>query len=167
MSKVSFHFFSDAEIPDDMAVQYTDIFISNWITVSVLSELDKQSLHEMGITVLSDKLAIIKHAHTITSVPDTKHTSPSSPSLTRDTTAKAKLPTVSSEMTKPQFRKFRIDWDICRNITNIPQSNIISHLYNASIVNTTPDFLCMTESEFLDMVENLVTKTALTMLFIA
>lgn len=37
----------------------------------------------------------------------------------------AKLPQLHSEMTTQRFQKFRIDWDVCIKMTNLPltQSN--------------------------------------------
>ena len=109
-------FFSDAGIPQDIAAQYLSSFQQNRITISVLSELDKDALTELGVNTLGDRLAILKLARSLSSQP----TTPVVPSV-KDTSAKVKAPSVSTEMTKPQFRKFRVDWGIYKNI--LPQAS--------------------------------------------
>jgi len=77
----------------------------------------------------------------------------------------AKLPTITSEMTHPQFRKCRIDWTVFKQITGVPPQQIQSLLYNTrddttqhNIINTTPNFLTFTEDRLLDQIETIVTK---------
>ena len=66
-------------------------------------------------------------------------------------------------MTHPQFRKFKIDWTVYKQITAIPELQIPSQLYNlcdktqTSLINTTPDFLAFRESQLLDILELTVT----------
>ena len=68
-------------------------------------------------------------------------------------------------MTSQQFRKFRIDWDVFTNMTNMPSSQFNIHLYNCAdeavqnaIINTHPNFFTTDPDKFLDMVEALVTQ---------
>ena len=67
-------------------------------------------------------------------------------------------------MTHPQFRKFKIDWTVYKQITAIPELQIPSQLYNlcenttqTSLINTTPDFLTFSESQLSDILESIVT----------
>ena len=68
-------------------------------------------------------------------------------------------------MTHPQFRKFRVDWDIYKGISSLSPDQYNAHLCNAcdetvqaSLVNTKPKFLELTEQQLLKTIENIVTK---------
>ena len=57
----------------------------------------------------------------------------------------AKFPRLSSEMTTPQLRKFRIDWGVFTRMTNLPIAQTNVQLYNCAdetvqkyIINTYP-----------------------------
>ena len=70
-------------------------------------------------------------------------------------------------MTHLSFRKARVDWDVYKTITSIPDHDMIAHLYSAceaslqsSIINAKPDFLQLNEKDALDYIEHLVTKLA-------
>ena len=78
---------------------------------------------------------------------------------------KAKPPQITSEITHPQFRKFKIDWDIFKCITAIPSNQITAQLYNLcddsvqnSIINTITDVFQQDKSSLLQLIENIVTK---------
>ena len=79
----------------------------------------------------------------------------------------AKLPNVTMDMTKPQFRKFVIDWAVFKQITGLSGNQILVQLYSCcdkavqnSIVNTTPDIFAVTEERLLKEIESTVTKQA-------
>ena len=59
----------------------------------------------------------------------------------------AKLPQLTAYMTRPQFPKFKIDWDVFKDITSIPSSQYTSQLYSAFILIHCMIFL----SPFLDV----------------
>ena len=74
-----------------------------------------------------------------------------------------KMPTISAEMTHPQFRKLEVDWDVYKKIVNIPATQIPPLLYNAceeevqsSIVNLVTDFFQLTEEKMLEEIEKIV-----------
>lgn len=55
-------FFSDAGIPSFASSKYATIFYENRIQSNMLMDLDKDILKEIGITVIGDMIAILKHA---------------------------------------------------------------------------------------------------------
>ena len=79
----------------------------------------------------------------------------------------AKLPQLNEDMTLPQFRKFTMDWDVFKRITNLPEYQIHTQLYNAcesvqnSLVNTESDFFSLTEDKMTQTLEKIVTKDAI------
>ena len=77
----------------------------------------------------------------------------------------ARLPQLNEDMTLPQFRKFKMDWDVFKRITNLPENQIHAQLYNAcsesvqnSLVNTESDFISLTEEKMIETFEKIVTK---------
>lgn len=74
-------------------------------------------------------------------------------------------------MNYPQFRKFKIDWDVYQKISNVPTANLLAQLYHLcddalqhSIVNTVPNFFASTGNE-LEILKKLSQKVP-TLLFI-
>jgi len=122
---------------------YAKIFVSNRINGDLLPDLTKETLQELGITVLGDCLAIIRHSRD----------SVSSTSVTQPVQIKApaaKLPQISQEMALQQFRKVLIDWNVFKQITGITNgTQITAQLYSCgddsvqnSLVNTIADIFC-------------------------
>ena len=123
-------FFIAASIPDDAANSYETTFVENRITESLLPQLDRQFLTQLGITIIGDVLCILKETKQ-------QQTSPSSipPTDITTTTSATKStpvnpPHVLPEMTHPQFRKFKIDWDVFKQSTTTPPHQIAVQLYN-------------------------------------
>lgn len=50
------HFFLEAGIPRTVATKYSKLFAEQRIQNSVLSDLDKETLKELGITVVGDQV---------------------------------------------------------------------------------------------------------------
>ncbi|XP_033971184.1 uncharacterized protein C19orf47 homolog isoform X1 [Trematomus bernacchii] len=55
-------FFKDAGIPVGLAVTYAVSFVDNRISKSMLMDLSKDIMMDLGITVIGDIIAILKHA---------------------------------------------------------------------------------------------------------
>ncbi|XP_019853713.1 PREDICTED: uncharacterized protein C19orf47-like isoform X2 [Amphimedon queenslandica] len=58
-------FFKDAGIPSPLAEKYSSLFEDNRITREMLSDLNKDILHDVGIVVVGDIIAILKYAKKI------------------------------------------------------------------------------------------------------
>lgn len=55
-------FFTNAGIPKDEAAMYAVTFTKHRITQSMLPELSKEYLSDLGIKLMGDVIAILKHA---------------------------------------------------------------------------------------------------------
>ena len=100
-------FFTNAGIPETEATSYAQKFVTNRMTERTLPAISKQHLTDIGITVLDDVLSIIQHATTPTA--NTIQANISTPLVKPPS---IKPPSIIAEMTNPQFRKAKIDWDI-------------------------------------------------------
>ncbi|XP_030076012.1 uncharacterized protein C19orf47 homolog [Microcaecilia unicolor] len=56
------HFFKEAGIPPGPAVNYAVMFVDNRIQKNMLMDLNKEIMNELGITIVGDIIAILKHA---------------------------------------------------------------------------------------------------------
>ena len=72
-----------------------------------------------------------------------------------------------SQLTHPQFRKFVVDWNVHKRMTNLPADHVPSNLYSACdkvvqhiIVNCHPNFLDIDADAILAAIESVVTKSA-------
>ena len=155
-----------AGIPAEATHQYAKSFTENRITAKLLPSMDRTFLRDLGITVIGDIMKILQCTSLGTSDSTTPITA-SSTSTTVPTVShkSAKLPLIMSEMTHPQFRKFRIDWDLYKQIADVPMNQIASMIYNScddttqtSIINTRPDFLTLAEDQLINAIESIVTK---------
>ena len=131
------------------------------MTFNALHELTKEDLSELGITVLGDIENILRKAKA-SSVSSLNQAG--SANIFMKAPA-AKLPQLNEDMTLPQFRKFKMDWDVFKRITNLPENQIHAQLYNAcsesvqnSLVNTESDFFSLTEEKMIETLEKIVTK---------
>ncbi|KAE8585630.1 hypothetical protein XENTR_v10021379 [Xenopus tropicalis] len=58
-------FFKEAGIPPGPAVNYAVTFVDNRIQKSMLMDLNKEIMHELGISAVGDVIAILKHAKVV------------------------------------------------------------------------------------------------------
>ena len=115
--------------------------------------------HRTLDTIIGNVLSILTHT-TSDPVPTT-----ATPNITTPPpkSAKAKPPQITSEMTHPQFGKFKIDWDIFKRITAIPSDQITAQLYfcddsvQNTTINTITDVFQQDEYSLLEVIENIIT----------
>ena len=91
-------FLKEADIPDDEAKAYAKIMKNNRIKAATLPDLDTELLKSLGITIIGDVLAIIRHAKSksqVAAVPAAISQSEVTPAFKAPPSA-AKLPTISN-----------------------------------------------------------------------
>ena len=101
-------------IPDEHAAVYAKRLVEARITEANIGDVDKDTLrNDLQITVLGDILAILKIGRPATvpqhipSLLPLQNITPDNPIMKA---SEMKPPAIESEMTQPQFRKFKIDW---------------------------------------------------------
>ena len=148
-----------AGIQPQSAQVFANAFEANKFSRDTLSMLDRDMLRELGVNVLGEALAIIKLGSTtpVTNAPcsTVRQQASSVPS--------AKPPKLSLDMTQQQFRKFRIDWDIFVQLTNLDMSKHNITMYNCAdegvqkyIINTIPSFFGETSEKLFDLLELII-----------
>lgn len=58
-------FFTEAGIPENVAANYAITFADHRIAMSMLLDLNKEILHDVGVTVMGDVIAVLKHAKVV------------------------------------------------------------------------------------------------------
>ena len=155
-------FLKAAGIPDAESATYADTLVQQRVSIHSVPDLNREEFRELGITVLGDVKNILRHAKS------TLVTNSDAASVTNAPTMKApaaQLPHIAAEMTKPQFRKFRIDWQMFKQSVRLQDDQLHSYLYNCcdphvqnALVNANSQFTTLTEEELLTLLEGLVTK---------
>ena len=153
-------FFSKAGIPATESARYAQAFSDNRIPEP--SDITKELLKDMGITVLGDIIQIMKAAR------GKEEQGESGPPKKSPISAKAPpvtAPQLKPDMTHAEFRKFTIDWGVFRKLSNLSREQIPLYIYNAcdssvqnSIINTDGDFFNFNEGDILKLLEKIVTK---------
>ena len=161
-------FLKEADIPEEEATQYAKIFKDNRIKAAALPDLTDVLLKTLGITIIGDILAIIRHAKAQSQPVPTQQQAPVAQTLApafKAPTAAARLPTITADMTHQQYRKFRVDWEVYKQITAMPTSHAQNHLYNAcnddvqtSLISCNSHCLTLSEPDLLNIIETVVTK---------
>ena len=128
-------FMINAGIPEKHAKEYSDIFAAQSMSIDTVTELDRDTLTELGVATIGHALSILKHAKKADIKP--------AKSLGMKTAA-PKPPQLVADLTRPQFRKFRIDWDVYKKISCMETDRIPAQIYSLcdanvqnSIINTT------------------------------
>ena len=134
------------------------------MTESLLPQLDFQFLTQLRMIVTGNTLCILLKA---TEQPPTSPIpTPWNKSLhLHSPNPHVPPPHVISEITHPQFRKFKIDWNVFKQITTIPPHQITAQLYNLcddyiqnALINTVTDVFQLPENNLLKVIECVVTK---------
>ena len=143
------------------AKDYAKLFEENCITPSNRDMLDKDTLKELGITILGHQMSILKIAKKPVAPDQNLQTS------TPVRVATAKAPCLRTEMTPQQFRKFTIDWKVFLDITSLPTTQYHAQIYSnaeedaqTAIITTYPEFFSIPTGELLDKIEAVVTRKA-------
>jgi len=86
-------FFTEAGIPKEVAGNYAELFTDHRIQRSLLADLTKDILHDMGIHIVGDIIAIIKQAKHVILMDQRRHATASetAPTRTAPTAASPKL----------------------------------------------------------------------------
>ncbi len=161
----------EVEIPEDHAKVYAKRLVDARINEANIKDIDKETLkNDLQINIFGDILAILRIARPV-AVPQQippllpmQNITPDNPLLKAQT---MKPPSVTSEMSQPQFRKFKIDWTIYKQTTGIQSPQLQGQLYNAcedsvqvSLINSITDVLHASEDDILQKIEAIVTKRA-------
>ena len=121
-----------------------------------MSRIDNQTLLDIEINTFGDWLFILQHIQkksnspTVTAKPIVLATSKPLP--------------LHNKMAHAQFRKFKVDWDVYKQLTLLPPTQIASSLCNEcedsvenAIVNTIQNFFMLAEVDILTTLEKIVT----------
>ena len=156
--------FQNINIPDHVAASYATIFHTNWITTANLADTITNDLWQLGIEISGHIKAILHHARPTQPVSNPEPLT-INPTATFIKTPAAKPPLILSDMTWPQFHKFRTDWNVFKCFTNLPDNQIHPQIYNAcdktvqnNLVHTVSDFFSLSKNELLDTLEAIVTN---------
>ena len=146
-------------IPEPASNNYATMFADN--RIQKYTDLTKDTLKELGVTVLGDIIAISRAA---------KELGPQAPIQEEKAQKshfkpKVELPRLKGLMTAAEFRKFKLDWEVYKTITQLSKSQIAPQLYTAcdtevqnSIINTAPGFLTDDENDNMKTIETIVTR---------
>ena len=100
------NFLTNAGIPHSRSTLYAKTFIANRLNEQTVPQLTAEHLEKMDIKMLGDQLAILQHIATL-EAPAADSMSHSSAAF-RPAPASIKMPSIISDMTNQQFRKFVI-----------------------------------------------------------
>ena len=156
------NFIKASGVPDKEAGEYATTFVANRVTEP--SDLTREILRDLGVTVIGDMMAIIKHAKKRPQSEEEQDNG-ASKMPTRHHKPHLDLPRLSNDITHAEFRKFRVDWDVYKTVTQLPVEQIPHQLYLAcestvqnSIINSSSDFFNLEEDKILTLLESIVTR---------
>ena len=120
-------FLSAAGIPSADCPRYAQLLVDQRITDH--RDLTKEALKDVGISIIGDILSILKFSHvpggegshSIDELPrPLQEARPHPPSRPRAVDP----PQIKAELTHPEFRKLKIDWQTFRKLTSLPNSMV-------------------------------------------
>ena len=147
----------EAGIQAESAIKHSKQFATNKMSKETLNMLDRTTLKELGVEILGEVLTILQISKTTSEATVTTAKPPTVPSV--------KPPKLSLDMTQQQFRKYKIDWDIFTQLTNLDKSKYSINIYNSAdenvqtcIINTIPTFFAEKAEKLLELLEPVVTS---------
>jgi len=158
-------FLTEAGIPAAEADTYAEKFLNHRITDNNITCLTEQHLTDLDITVLGDKLSILKHVKTKFSSALSALDISEPYRLPAAAVSGIKTPIIRIKMTHAQFRKVLVDWDVYKGILKFPTCELGLYLYNAcddsvqhTLLNESTDLFTLDEASMLKTIEGIVTK---------
>lgn len=150
---------STAGVDAASAKTYGTKFAAAKLSMSNIDMLDKDTLHDLGVTTIGDVLTILKLSKSHQTTAKDSYVAVKMPAV--------KAPQLHADMTAQQFRKFRTDWDVFIKLTNLPEDKIHVQLYSnaddviqTALISTYPDFFQIPSATILDKIESVVTQRA-------
>jgi len=161
---------TEAGVPREQIPAYADNLVKNRITNA--EDLTRELLKELNINNIGDQLCILKHITIVSKeqqLAEQTTEGASEGAATSQATAHHKpqinIPQLKSELTHPEFRKFKVDWSVYKQLTNVPSSQLPAQIYSAcdaniqtTIINTVDNFFSLSEKEIMEKLEKIVTK---------
>ena len=159
-------FLQAAGIPHDDSQTYAATFVESRLTDH--HDLTKEVLKEVGVTRIGDILCILKYSNRQQQTlgdPRPLHEGVHPPQHAPSKPPTATAPPIKAEMTNPEFRKLKIDWEVFQSMTNLPLTKFAAHIYTScdssvqtSIINSTEDFFVLSKYAIFELLEKIVTK---------
>ena len=162
-------FLCAAGIPSADCPRYAQLLVDQRITDH--RDLTKEVLKDVGISIVGDILSILKfsrvpgeeESHAIEELPRPLQEARPYPPTSRPRAVDP--PQIKAELTHPEFRKLKIDWQTFRKLTSLPNTMVAAQLYNqcddsvqTAIINSSEDYFALSESAIFDLLERIVTK---------
>ena len=130
-------FFTAAGISSAESKTYASTFVTNRIMETMLPTLSKDYLIDLGVTIIGDILAIssnmpkvsLNHPLRLPQQPSLAQF-PQCPPESFNKQPPIRPAEISLDMTNQQFRKFKIDWGVFKQLIAIRPSQIAAQLYN-------------------------------------
>uniref|UniRef100_UPI00398F12BE uncharacterized protein C19orf47 homolog isoform X3 n=1 Tax=Pristiophorus japonicus TaxID=55135 RepID=UPI00398F12BE len=126
-------FFKDAGIPAGPAVNYAVSFVDNRIQKNMLMDLTKDIMNELGISVVGDIIAILKHAKVV--YKQHKNTGVHSPSSRAYWHRSSELAKVATESISPSHANVHFE---LKRTGNSPASRMIANSLSRESPPSTP-----------------------------
>ena len=160
-------FLLDAGISNESATKYAATFVEQCITSH--EDLTNEILIELDVNRIGDRINILKFASKPDSVQKDSTGGPlqlaGEQHIPRSKPPTASAPPIKSEMTRPEFRKLRIDWQVFQSMTRLPGTQLAAQIYTScdqnvqtSIINSTQNFFELGEEAIFNLLEKIVTK---------
>ena len=161
-------FFISVGIPNEQATTYANNFVEQEMTQAELPGLSRDILKECGIRLIAHQMKITTAASQSGNPhPEQRPAlATTSNSVTAQPRINGKLPQITSNMTRSQFRLCKSDWAVFKDLNptlNAAQAN--NWLYQScddtvrnTLLDTVKTFRTMPEADLLDSIEQICTR---------